>query len=93
MTKRDIENIAKEVIDCGFIIHKSIGPGLLESAYQKTLAYELSSILKFCFSMHLEEIWLPALNAYGTSALWFRKLHLMEIAATNRKKFAQLCNR
>ena len=33
--------IAKIVLDCAFEIHRELGPGLLESAYQKCLAYEL----------------------------------------------------
>ena len=33
--------IAKVVLDCAFKVHRELGPGLLESAYQKCLAYEL----------------------------------------------------
>ena len=33
--------IAKVVVDAAFIIHKQVGPGLLESAYQAFLVYEL----------------------------------------------------
>lgn len=33
----DIEALAKIAIDCGFQIHKEIGPGLLESAYELLL--------------------------------------------------------
>lgn len=29
------------IIDCAFKIHKTLGPGLLESVYQTALAYEL----------------------------------------------------
>jgi len=42
MDKWRIEKIAKEVIDCGFTVHKEIGPGLLESAYQSCLSYEIN---------------------------------------------------
>lgn len=41
MNKQIVEQIAREVVDCGFVVHKEIGPGLLESAYQKCLLYEL----------------------------------------------------
>lgn len=33
--------IAKEIVDAAFKIHHSIGPGLLESAYQAILVFEL----------------------------------------------------
>lgn len=33
--------IAKEVVDAAYKIHTSLGPGLLESAYQAILKYEL----------------------------------------------------
>jgi GxxExxY protein len=33
--------IAREIVDSAFKIHTTLGPGLLESVYQKTLEYEL----------------------------------------------------
>jgi GxxExxY protein len=30
----DIEEIARRVIDCGYHLHRDLGPGLLESAYE-----------------------------------------------------------
>ena len=33
--------IAKEIVDAAFKIHKSIGPGLLESVYEVILSHEL----------------------------------------------------
>ncbi len=33
--------ISKIVLDCAFSIHKKLGPGLLESAYQEILRHEL----------------------------------------------------
>ena len=41
MSNRTLENIGKEVVDSVLKVHKSLGPGLLESAYQACLAYEL----------------------------------------------------
>lgn len=35
--------IAKMVVDAAFQIHSKIGPGLLESAYQALLSYELKN--------------------------------------------------
>ena len=33
--------IAKTVVNCAYKVHKSLGPGLLESAYEECLFYEL----------------------------------------------------
>ncbi len=38
---KDIEVIAKDIVDAAFKVHKEFGPGLLESAYQACHAYEL----------------------------------------------------
>ncbi len=38
----DREEIFKKVLDCSFIVHTALGPGLLESAYTECLFYELS---------------------------------------------------
>jgi GxxExxY protein len=34
--------IARQIVDAAFRIHKSLGPGLLESVYDTVLAYELT---------------------------------------------------
>lgn len=39
--KVDINEIGRDIIHCAIMVHKALGPGLLESAYQKCLAYEL----------------------------------------------------
>lgn len=41
LTKEVIEAIAKELVDAMVTVHRELGPGLLESAYQACLAYEL----------------------------------------------------
>lgn len=42
-----IENTtATDILDCAFTIHRELGPGLLESVYEKCLEYELN--LKDC---------------------------------------------
>lgn len=38
----NIETLAKEAVDCGFKLHKELGPGLLESVYEVLLAASLS---------------------------------------------------
>ena len=39
MTENEVSKIA---VDCMFKVHKNLGPGLLESAYEECLFYELS---------------------------------------------------
>jgi len=39
----EINEITGEIIGCCIEIHKELGPGLLESAYEVCLAYELSN--------------------------------------------------
>jgi len=41
MVTSEQERLAKKVLDCAFAVHSELGPGLLESTYQKCLAYEL----------------------------------------------------
>jgi GxxExxY protein len=38
----DIEEVGNRIIGAGIKVHSALGPGLLESAYQKCLAYELN---------------------------------------------------
>jgi GxxExxY protein len=35
------EDVGKEIVDAALKVHRALGPGLLESAYQVCLAYEL----------------------------------------------------
>lgn len=37
----ELENLAREVVDAAYSVHKALGPGLLESAYQACLEIEL----------------------------------------------------
>jgi GxxExxY protein len=39
---KDLEELAKTAVNCGFRIHKELGPGLLESVYEAILADSLS---------------------------------------------------
>jgi GxxExxY protein len=37
----ELETVFKIVLDCSFKVHTELGPGLLESAYEECLCYEL----------------------------------------------------
>jgi GxxExxY protein len=39
----EVEEIAREIIDAAYKVHKTVGPGLLESVYEKCLVHELQS--------------------------------------------------
>jgi GxxExxY protein len=57
----DENQISKIVVDCSYRIHKTLGPGLLESVYLEILSYELKkSGLKtekeVGISVHYEDI-------------------------------------
>jgi len=39
----EIEELAHQAVDCGFRVHKELGPGLLESVYETVLAIGLSN--------------------------------------------------
>jgi GxxExxY protein len=40
-TKEELENTARVLVDALVRVHRALGPGLLESAYQACLAHEL----------------------------------------------------
>jgi GxxExxY protein len=40
-TKDELEAIGRELVDAIVHVHRALGPGLLESAYQACLDYEL----------------------------------------------------
>lgn len=42
-TREELERIANVLVDCFVRVHRELGPGLLESTYQKCLAFELHS--------------------------------------------------
>ena len=37
----EVEKVGKAVLDAAFKVHTTLGPGLLESVYETTLAYEI----------------------------------------------------
>ena len=38
----DVESLGSMIVDAGLKVHKALGPGLLESAYEHCLAHELT---------------------------------------------------
>ncbi|HBO44656.1 MAG TPA: GxxExxY protein [Planctomycetaceae bacterium] len=40
----EFDELSHRVLGCAIEVHKRLGPGLLESAYQQCLAYELSRL-------------------------------------------------
>ena len=40
----ELNEITEKIIGCAIEVHKQLGPGLLESAYEECLAYELQSL-------------------------------------------------
>jgi GxxExxY protein len=42
MTSTSSEQIARQIVDSAIKVHKVLGPGLLESAYQQVLTFELA---------------------------------------------------
>ena len=38
----EINELTEKIIGCAIEVHKNLGPGLLESAYEECLAFELS---------------------------------------------------
>lgn len=49
---RDLNQITSDIIACAIKVHRRLGPGLLESAYQACLAYELR---KLCYQVDCEK--------------------------------------
>jgi GxxExxY protein len=41
---KEEDELSKLILDAAFRVHTAIGPGLLESAYEACLAYELRSV-------------------------------------------------
>lgn len=41
MNKRKVNQLAYEIVSAGIKVHNALGPGLLESIYEKCLEHEL----------------------------------------------------
>ena len=49
------ELLAKNIVDCAYAVHKRLGPGLLEAAYEHCFCHELT---KRCIS-HKRQVLIP----------------------------------
>jgi GxxExxY protein len=59
----EFDELSSRVIGCAIEVHRNLGPGLLESAYQQCLAYELNRIevayqLEHPQPVQYKDIWL-----------------------------------
>jgi len=57
MTKKEITQLSYNITGCAIRVHKALGPGLLESVYQKCLKHEL---MKNNFSVQ-EQVRVPVI--------------------------------
>lgn len=79
-----IENaLAKIAVDCAYSVHTALGPGLLESVYEKCLAHELSKQ-----NLSLEtQVYLPViydgvqLDAGLRLDIWIERKVILELKA------------
>lgn len=61
----NLYEIGKDIVHCAIKVHKALGPGLLESVYQKCLAYELEQLghtvqCELLLSIQYEEVQIDA---------------------------------
>jgi GxxExxY protein len=81
-----IEALAKVAVDCGFQIHKDIGPGLLESAYELLMAgslVERGLLVERQVSIDLKANGIVIDNAFRADIL-IEKCLLVEIKSTEQ---------
>ncbi len=58
MDAEEVNALSRVVVNCGFEVHQTLGPGLLESVYEAALAYELQlQKLKFIRQMPLPVVY------------------------------------
>ena len=54
----DLESLATIAVDCGFHIHKELGPGLLEGVYE--------SVLADAIAQHIADFSIAGIRAIGS---------------------------
>jgi GxxExxY protein len=79
----EMDEIAKEIVDCAYRGHSGLGPGLLENACEISLAYEISQRglkvrRQVDFPMVYKEV---RLDAGFRLDLWIEKKVIVEVKA------------
>ena len=91
---KDIESLARQAIACGLAIHRDLGPGLLETAYEALMAQSLvdiglqverqKPIPLFCKNVRLEEAFRADLLVEGQLLIELKSVE--RIAAVHSKQ-------
>ncbi len=87
-TKMEFDDLSRSVIGCAIEVHRTLGPGLLESAYEQCLAFELKSqgiefVLQQPFSIAYKDVHLDC--GYRVDLLVARKL-IVELKSVDEVK-------
>jgi GxxExxY protein len=79
----EYNRITSKILECAFAVHTALGPGLLESAYQECLYYELQQkALKVAKEQALPLVYKEVkLNAGYRIDLWVENAVVVEIKA------------
>jgi GxxExxY protein len=85
-TSPEVEQIARAAVDAAFRVHSRLGPGVLESAYEACLTYELRKL-----DYHVEtQVVLPIrydgveLDAGYRIDIWVNRLLIIEVKAVEK---------
>jgi GxxExxY protein len=82
----DLEELAAQAIECGFAIHRDLGPGLLETCYEVLLAASLTRIglaVERQRSIDIEYKGIAVREAFRADLLIERRL-IIEVKAVDR---------
>ncbi|UCB56275.1 MAG: GxxExxY protein [Thiotrichales bacterium] len=67
----DVNNVTENIIGASIEVHRALGPGLLESAYEECLCHELRlNHLDFCRQKQL-----PLVYGEKSSIMWIEYIH------------------
>ena len=83
---REIEDLASKTMDAAFRVHRTLGPGLLESVYEAGLCHELSKLeVRFEHQLALPVKYDGLLLAAGLRLdLWVNRQIVVEIKAAEK---------
>ena len=86
ISEEELNRISNKVIGCALEVHTILGPGLLESAYQQCLAWELRQVgltVAEQVAIPIQYKALPITNAYRLDMLVENEL-VLELKAVER---------